>query len=302
MASGGVNAVNFKEGARSEYLAHYILSAIGPSWPIPRPEDIGLDLIGNIGIPVEGENKGRLVNAGPGYVAQIKSTKKDIVYDGPYAFHWLCGLQMPLFLVVADKDKQEILVYSTWAIHRAILKCAAERIPVVPQTVSFVIDAPILELEVNTDCPGKEYARVPTGAPILRIRASEVEDPDRLMLFRAVFGAWVECESYNYAVRSAKLPAFAYFVQWKENCSPTEAKMEMYYSPGQFNDALDLMAWASHPLHSYLVALKDKGDANAGRDLDISLSFWRHFVDRIRPESIRAETEKTLRENPPPGA
>ena len=46
--SGGILAYNFREGYRSEYLAHYIFSGFGPAIPVAREDDFGLDLICNI--------------------------------------------------------------------------------------------------------------------------------------------------------------------------------------------------------------------------------------------------------------
>jgi hypothetical protein len=46
--SGGITTRNYREGFRSEYIAHYVFSAFGTSVPVTVGNDIGIDLLCNL--------------------------------------------------------------------------------------------------------------------------------------------------------------------------------------------------------------------------------------------------------------
>lgn len=112
--SGGL-PYNFRGGNRSEYLADYLLSAIGITTPVRRQDDYGFDFYCQVG------------SDGPGYLTfgfsfmiQIKS--KDnynrIVYGEednwrPENLTWLFRNEIPFFIGIVDKKQASIEVYDT---------------------------------------------------------------------------------------------------------------------------------------------------------------------------------------------
>ncbi|HEV2247229.1 MAG TPA: hypothetical protein VGW37_11310 [Terriglobia bacterium] len=119
--STGTRHPDFRQGDRSEYLAVYILSALGLVTQVPRQEDIGFDLVCNLSeknqyadllsfryhyaVSVKSASKPRAVLAPP------KSMESNKNYTGH--FDWLFNLELPLMLAVVNKNKQTLSLYST---------------------------------------------------------------------------------------------------------------------------------------------------------------------------------------------
>ena len=119
--STGTRHPDFRQGDRSEYLAVYILSALGLVTQVPRQEDIGFDLVCNLSernqyadllsfryhyaVSVKSASKPKAVLAPP------KSMESDKNYSGH--FDWLFNLELPLMLAVVNKNKQTLSLYST---------------------------------------------------------------------------------------------------------------------------------------------------------------------------------------------
>lgn len=96
--SGGVITFNYREGFRSEYLADYVFSAFGPSLPIAREDDYGVDMICNMAY-----QEGKLMRVEATYGVQVKSQDTAFKYIGKQAVNWLFSLEFPLFFVEISK-------------------------------------------------------------------------------------------------------------------------------------------------------------------------------------------------------
>ncbi len=117
--STGTRYYNWREGDRSEYLAVYLLSALGLVTQVPRQEDIGFDLICNLA-----EQESGILSFRHHYAVSVKSasTPRAVLappeskeQDPHYRehFNWLFHLELPLMLAVVDKERQELALYST---------------------------------------------------------------------------------------------------------------------------------------------------------------------------------------------
>jgi hypothetical protein len=74
-----VRSYSFREGDRSEYLAQFLLSALGLCSPISRQEDVGYDFSGSIANQESG-----LISFGYPYLISIKSqSRRKIVIKAP---------------------------------------------------------------------------------------------------------------------------------------------------------------------------------------------------------------------------
>ncbi len=170
---------DFRGGARSEYLAQYLLSQLGLAVPVPRQEDIGADFICAPTFKV-----GRMLRAGTSFLVQIKAQASEISYGGrdnkgkwkDYELNWLFGNDLPLFIGISNKETLTLDLYScspmrqTHFLHWPFGK------------LNLQLDEPLSKnpIEVEGDsfveakglkCSGKTY-RVPLGKPIIRLHVA----------------------------------------------------------------------------------------------------------------------------------
>src|SRR5947208_2597136 len=115
----GKRVFSWREGDRSEYLAHFLLSAIGLVTPIPRQEDIGVDFYCSLA----DQEKGVLTFGFP-FIVQTKAIGTPVVEIRPpddYQHQqrvildhisWLFRQELPLFLALVDKEDISIRLYS----------------------------------------------------------------------------------------------------------------------------------------------------------------------------------------------
>lgn len=117
----GARHPDFRQGDRSEYLAVYILSALGLVTQVPRQEDIGFDLVCNL---AEKNVYADLLSFRYHYAVSVKSASQPKIILAPpksmessrdYTAHfdWLFNLELPLMLAVVNKNKQTLSIYST---------------------------------------------------------------------------------------------------------------------------------------------------------------------------------------------
>lgn len=105
----GKHSRNLYGGARSEYLAQYIFSALGTCEPVPRPEDTGIDFHCGIGRMIDHN----LLAIQRYYYVQVKSNKNDILYSDKEEVHWFQNLRLPLLFCIVDKKKLVAEIYLT---------------------------------------------------------------------------------------------------------------------------------------------------------------------------------------------
>lgn len=107
----------FRQGDRSEYLALYILSALGIVVPVPRQEDIGADFYCSLA-----ESRGsRLTFHSPCLVQTKSRSIKEITYGGidekrrwkHEEVDWLFNQELPLLIGIVDKEKLLLDLYAT---------------------------------------------------------------------------------------------------------------------------------------------------------------------------------------------
>ncbi len=113
----GVRSYSFREGDRSEYLAQFLLSAIGLCTPIPRQEDIGLDFACSIA-----DQESGLLSFGYPYLVSTKSisspsikiepSKTAIAVGDSSHVGWLWRQEQPILLGVVDKANISLRLYS----------------------------------------------------------------------------------------------------------------------------------------------------------------------------------------------
>lgn len=183
----GTRNRNFREGDRSEYLAVYLLSALGLVTEVPRQEDIGFDLLCNVA-----EQEHGILAFRHHYAVSVKSASSPVVLleppeskekDANYADHynWLFHLEIPLMLAVVDKKKQKLALYSTlptWFIYYGLLPTCGiiELVPRIqvgktnPDVTSPHNAGP------QATAGGRNRYVVDLGYPIIELETSELEN------------------------------------------------------------------------------------------------------------------------------
>lgn len=201
----------FRQGARSEYLAQYILSALGISVSVPRTEDIGVDFYCSLAK----RNGNRITFYAP-FIVQVKSSsEKEIFYGGPDSkqqwkkqeVDWLFSQELPLLIGIVDKKALTLKLYSTSNIWAARYSGG--------NTGQVILQPDKLDDkdgDVNAPSPismpdwpsgigdGKQWP-VPLGPPLVFIAIDDVENEDKIEKYRIVLSHSINIEQENITYR-----------------------------------------------------------------------------------------------------
>ena len=98
----GMRLFSYRQGDRSEYLAHYLMSGLGVITAVPRQEDIGIDLY----CTLADQERGKLTFGVP-FLVQVKSASDEPVAFGRLSskgrwqredITWLLRQEIPFFV------------------------------------------------------------------------------------------------------------------------------------------------------------------------------------------------------------
>ena len=106
MGSPGAVAANYYQGARSQYLAHYVFSMFGTAMHVPHEVDTGFDLACTLTRTSGGRGEPYAY-----YSVQVKSTPDPWVFDGPGPVQWLLESPAPLLFCILDKRTTKFTIY-----------------------------------------------------------------------------------------------------------------------------------------------------------------------------------------------
>lgn len=215
----GQRGHNFRQGDRSEYLATYMLSALGLVTAVPRQEDIGFDLICSIADQETGN-----LTFDYHYAASIKSASIPNINLKPSAencegtahIDWLFRLDIPLFLVVVDKNNQAMSLFSTlpaWFIAFEKRKCG--HLTLIPQLQGkdpVTIGRPRQGEEI-TQMPGFHRYEADLGYPIASMTISDMTNPDRIRSVKQAMRHAIMYARQTQISYRLKLPYFWWFHQ-----------------------------------------------------------------------------------------
>ena len=219
--SGGIITYNFREGFRSEYLAHYVFSAFGPSMPILREDDFGIDILCN-----SAHRVGVMMTVKGSYGVQIKSSDTEFVYKGRAFKEWLKSLEFPLILAEVSKIEAKIKIYSTWKMNYFLISGGDQ------EEVHFV--------ETKPEVPNPNYEYVEIGSPILEFDVIELGDKSKRDKYHKILDEWIELDRENYKWRKAHIPYVYGYFKYTTNESFYEKTSEwafnFVYSPPIFNE------------------------------------------------------------------
>jgi hypothetical protein len=216
----GVRAYSFREGDRSEYLAQFLLSAVGLCTPIPRQEDIGFDFSCSIADQEEG-----VLSFGFPYLISIKSqsnpgvqlTPSDtiIAENRTHHFDWLFRQNMPTFLGVVDKDEVKLRIFSLlplWFLyyddqpHIGTLTL----VPRFDENATHDIGKPQKGKEMD-NWPGHYPYTIDLGHPVVILDIPTIQDEDRLLIMKTRFRNAVSFAEQNIQHSRLMIPHFYWF-------------------------------------------------------------------------------------------
>jgi len=215
----------FRQGHRSEYLALYILSALGVVVKVPKEEDIGADFHCSLA-----HLDGKRMTFNFPFLVQTKSVSESTVsYGGPDDLNrwkkeqidWLFGQELPLLIGLVDKKTATLRLYSTsnmWAAWytsgrpgEIVLR------PDVPSKAGEPVSMP--QSSAVREWPdgigdGLRW-HVPLGPPLVTISVDDSENIDRIDGYRKIlsFPLWLEQENITYRrlkVHYSKWPLLIY--------------------------------------------------------------------------------------------
>lgn len=214
----------FRQGNRTEYLATYLLSALGIAVKVPREEDVGIDFHCNL---ASYYGQGLLRFFAP-YNVQIKSSEgggEKIKYGGikdgkikDHEVRWLLSQQIPFFIGLVDKKAGNIRIYST------ATRWFAKYNGKIPCEIVFVADTPDSQTHVGQGAktsiaPSKAANEVPydvelvswelpLGQPALILNSEQAEDATHIVNVQNNFKDFIYLDEKNSVFRGMGLQAF----------------------------------------------------------------------------------------------
>ncbi len=200
----------FRQGNRSEYLALYILSALGVVVKVPKEEDIGADFYCSLA-----HMEGNRMTFHLPFLIQTKSiSESTISYGGPdkkeqwkkEEVTWLFGQELPLLVGLVDKENSILKLYATsnmWAAYYSSGNVGELVLqPDVPSKQGESVSMP--KSSIVSGWPqgigdGKRW-EVPLGPPLVSISVDDLENKEKLNEFRRIlsFPLWLEQENITY--------------------------------------------------------------------------------------------------------
>lgn len=153
--------INLRSGDLAEQLGVLLLQSVALVAPIPRTEDVGIDVVGTLIRKYDGYK----YIAEDSFFVQMKSASvTEILFEGDQ-IKWLNELRLPLFIAAVDRKTSMIKLYSTQSL-----------------TVAFVenpdrkkINFKLLENYEGELSNNGETIDLPIGPPVIEWSLNDVE-------------------------------------------------------------------------------------------------------------------------------
>ncbi|MDQ1005436.1 hypothetical protein QFZ28_006014 [Neobacillus niacini] len=98
---------NLRSGDLAEQLGLFLLQSVSLTAPVPRTEDVGIDVIGTL---IREFDQYRYIAANSFYV-QIKSSSVETVTFDEHEVQWLTDLELPFFIASVDRKTSNIKLF-----------------------------------------------------------------------------------------------------------------------------------------------------------------------------------------------
>lgn len=268
----GVRSYSFREGDRSEYLAQFLLSALGLCSSIPRQEDIGFDFSCSIA-----DQEDDILTFGYPYLISIKSLSKPSIDIKPSTrtiedndirhVAWLFRQNQPIFLGVVDKVKVILRIFSLlpiWFVYYEGLETIGSlslnpRFDV-EQTNDVVKPPKGAEL---TEWPNHFHYDVDLGHPIAILDLPTIKNETLLLHAKRFLRTAVEIAERNLVHYRLHIPHFNWFQKTTPDTSSLRPAFAYYPVPPNAEARSAIMAALAPSLISFALHFKEAGDHNS---------------------------------------
>ena len=232
---------NARFGNRAEYFAQYVLSALGVSSPVPRPEDIGIDFHcalahkeGHL-LFFEHTSGVQVGTIGSKEFRYGVSRKRKPWKFKPYETAWLFSQSLPLFVATVDQKSLTFRLYSTspmW-ITKYLVGEPAEII-LAPDEYHNPETGVLQEKLLPEGFGDRRTYRIPLFAPVVELCLTTFteEDTERA---RGALRKAIDTERKNLRYRDFGL----HFVEWLLDIVPND--------PSRPYDVGHYYAWNTEP-------------------------------------------------------
>ena len=294
----GKQVFNWREVDRSEYLAGFLLSALGMATPVERHDAlVGADFYCSLA----DQEKGAVTTFSFPFLVQVRSIAKPVVHlkapkrykhrQGEIPDH-LAGLfrqELPMFLALVDKEDISIRLYSLcplWFFLHDSENCpnaaAVQLIPRLDPANNEPVGAPRQGDQVTTSPESFAY-EVDLGNPIAAFTAKDTGNRAIMMKQARFLRQCIEGEIRNPVFREAGLPHFSWIVQ----CSEDEGPVPASYHREAPRDA-DTLKRICALLGPSLLPLALRYQDNENRELVEALAtLFREMPPETFPDDIR---------------
>ncbi len=222
----GKQVYNWRESDRSEYLAGFLLSALGMATPVQRHEELGADFYCSL----TDQEKGAITFGSP-FLVEVRSVAKPVVHikapkryrhqKGAIPDHlsWLFRQELPMFLALVDKEDISIRLYSLsplWFLYYDTENCphaaALQLVPRVDGGSREPVGVPRQIGKVTSSPESYEY-EVDLGHPIASFAAQETGNRQILTKQKGFLRRCLECDLRNRVFLQAGLPHFYWIAE-----------------------------------------------------------------------------------------
>ncbi len=210
----------FRQGDRSEYLALYMLSALGLAVPVPRQEDVGIDFHCNLA-----RQDGDIITYFAPYNVQVKSASvKCIKYGGEskkkkkgkprewkkQEIDWILSQETPFFIAIVDKTKATLHLFSTatrwFAVHHPPRPYELVFRPYVPKGEGHLGDGTRTPLKVSPPDGVEAISwELPLGQPVLSMTIDQAENKAFVKTARESLANYIHIDSLNAVAKFSGL-------------------------------------------------------------------------------------------------
>lgn len=263
----GVRSYSFREGDRSEYLAQFLLSAIGLCTPIPRQEDIGFDFSCSIADQEEGQ-----ISFGSPFLVTVKSISHPNIECLPPKkpkdqkhVEWLFKQDMPLFLGIVDKEAVSIRLYSLVPLYFLFYEGGLElgSLSIRPRlnpTQDAHVGRPTRG-EALPSFPGKFHFDVDVGHPIAIITLDKIKDAEKLRRIKTELRAAALYARRNVVHQQLGIPHFYWFAVTTPDGSKFQPAFYYLSVPNDEQRNKEIMEALAPSLVSFAMHYKEIGNA-----------------------------------------
>lgn len=207
-----------RSGNLAEQLGILLLQNVALVSPVPRTEDVGIDVVATLIRAFDGYN----YIAEDSFFVQIKSSSvKEITFKDEQV-KWLTELQLPLFIASVDKKTSTVALYTTHYLSNALV-------------ANFNRKEIVFELadcqNVPYDCSnGDESIKIAIGPPVISWSLNTLEsNPDFLNEFYHLLKLHVLIAKKSIETRRVGLVEL---ISWETSKEPVRLQIKMKSTNG----------------------------------------------------------------------